>query len=102
MPETLHGFLFCVETCHYLHDVTNKIQNTQKTNKDLYLIWCRHYKQDVPECLMSADFFVIYVFHFLCQFNEKLPHNVLYLGKFLFMLVAKIYFIEEVQQWKKK
>jgi len=55
MSDTLHDFPFCVDTCHYLPNVTNNKQ----TLTEQYLVWCRHFTQDDPLRPISAHFVVI-------------------------------------------
>ena len=73
MSETFYGFPFSVDTCQYLPIATNK-----QTIKQQYLMWCRHFTQDVPQCPICAHFVSIYVCHFLFQFHPKWTHYILY------------------------
>jgi len=64
MSETFHDFPFSADTCDYLPKVSNKKQTTTEH----YLLWCRHFTQDVPQCPISANFVSIYV---LFQFHKN-------------------------------
>ena len=44
-------------------------------------MWFRHFTQDVPQCPISAHFIAIYICHFLFQFHQQKPHQLLYLSK---------------------
>jgi hypothetical protein len=61
ISDTFHDFPFSIDTCHYLPNVTNKNQ----TNKEQYLMWCRHFTQDDPQCPIST------------QISHKMSHSVL-------------------------